>query len=59
MPMAPPPCSPRSAAYVSVALGGDGILRSHESQTVRLQFLDPSNAAISYNARVLNVTPAP
>jgi len=44
---------------VSVSFGDDGVLRPHESKTVRLQFLDPGSAAISYTARVLNVTPAP
>jgi hypothetical protein len=51
--------APLGSPYVSVQLGGDGILRPFETQTVKLRFLDPSAAAISYNARVLNVTPAP
>lgn len=51
--------APLGSPYVSVSLGENGVLRPHESQTVRLQFLDPSNAAISYSARTLNVTPAP
>lgn len=51
--------APLGSPYVSVSLGGDGILRPHESQTVKLQFLDPTKAAINYSARVLNVTPAP
>jgi hypothetical protein len=51
--------APLGSPYVSVSLGGDGVLRPHESQTVKLEFLDPNNATISYHARVLNVTPAP
>jgi hypothetical protein len=51
--------APLGSPYVSVSFGDDGVLRPHESKTVRLQFLDPGSAAISYTARVLNVTPAP
>jgi hypothetical protein len=51
--------APFGSPYVSISPDGDGFLRPHESRMVKLQFLDPSNAAITYNARVLNVTPAP
>jgi len=51
--------APLGSPYVSVPVGGDGVLRPHETKTVKFQFHDPSNAAISYNASVLNVTPAP
>ncbi|MDR3455810.1 MAG: alkaline phosphatase family protein [Verrucomicrobiae bacterium] len=51
--------APLGSPYVCVSLGEDGILRPNESKTVKLQFLDPSNASISYTARLLPVTPAP
>jgi hypothetical protein len=51
--------APLGSPYVSVSLGENGVLRPHQSQTVKLQFLDPSNAVITYTARLLNVTPAP
>jgi hypothetical protein len=57
--------APLGSPYVSVDVGGDGdrehdeILRPHETRTVRLQFLDPSGAAITFDTRVLSVTPAP
>ena len=37
----------------------DDVLRPHETRTVLLEFLDPGDDAISYNPRVLSVTPAP
>ncbi len=51
--------APLGSPYVSVPVGGDGILRPHEVKTVKLEFLDPSNTAISYDASVLDVVPAP
>ena len=51
--------APLGSPYMDISLGEDGVLRPHESKTVKLQFLDPSNAAITYSARLLNVTPAP
>jgi phosphatidylinositol-3-phosphatase len=52
--------APLGSPYVSVRGGfGEGILQPHQSSTVELQFIDPAAAAISYTARVLNVTPAP
>jgi hypothetical protein len=51
--------APLGNPYVSVPIGGDGILRPHETRTVRLEFLDPSGDAIDYDTRVLTVTPAP
>jgi len=51
--------APLGSPFVSVSLGGDGVLRQHQSQMVKLEFLDPGNTPISYNARLLEVTPAP
>jgi hypothetical protein len=51
--------APLGSPYVSVPVGGDGILRPHEVKTVHLEFLDPSGDPITYAARVLDVTPAP
>jgi hypothetical protein len=52
--------APLGSPYVTVEIGGDDTgLRPHESKTVVLEFLDPSGAAINYDTRVLNVTPAP
>jgi len=51
--------APLGSPYVNVPVGGDDVLRPHESKTVILQFADPSGDAISYDARVLNVVPAP
>ena len=51
--------APAGSPYVDVPTGFDGVLRPHETRTVKLEFLNPNDEAISYNARVLNVTPAP
>ncbi|HSY19260.1 MAG TPA: alkaline phosphatase family protein [Candidatus Acidoferrales bacterium] len=51
--------TPLGSPYVSVSVGGDGILRPHETKTVALEFLDPTDAPITYDASVLDVTPAP
>ncbi len=51
--------APLGSPYVSVQVGGDGILRPHESKSVQLQFQNPGNSAISYTTRTLSVTPAP
>ena len=51
--------APLGSPYVSVPVGGDGILHPHEVKTVHLEFLDPSGDPITYAARVLDVTPAP
>ncbi len=51
--------APLGSPYVSVPVGGDGILRPHEIKTVTLEFLDPSNSAIGYDTRVLDVVPTP
>lgn len=51
--------APLGSPFVGVSPGDDGVLRPHESKTVKLQFQGPGNAPITYSARVLNVTPAP
>ncbi len=56
--------APLGSPFVSVPIGDndadrDDFLRPHESRTVTLEFLDPSAGAITYNTRILNVTPAP
>ena len=51
--------APLGSPYVSVPVGGDGILRPHEVKTVHLEFLDPSGDPITYATRVLDVTPVP
>jgi hypothetical protein len=51
--------APLGSPFVRVSLGEDAVLRPHETRAVKLQFLDTSNSAISYNARVLDITPAP
>ena len=51
--------APLASPYVSVPLSGDGVLRPNETKTVKLSFLNPNSAAITYDTRLLNVTPAP
>jgi len=56
--------APLGSPYVKVRVGdGDGdnddVLRPHQTRTVTLEFLNPTAAAITYNTRVLDVTPAP
>ena len=53
--------APQGSPYVTVRAGGfgEGVLMPHQSTTVDLQFVDTSDASITYTARVLNVTPAP
>ena len=51
--------APLGSPYVSVQVGGDGLLRPHEVKTVHLEFLNPSGDPITYAPRVLDVTPAP
>jgi len=51
--------APLGSPYVRIPVGEDGVLRPHETKTVTLEFIDPSNAAITSNVRVLPVTPAP
>jgi hypothetical protein len=54
--------APLDSPYVKVSIGDDddgNVMRPHETATVILKFLDPSDAAINYGARVLDVTPAP
>jgi hypothetical protein len=51
--------APLGSPYVSVPVGGDGILRPHEAKTVQLEFFDSTGDPINYTTRVLDVTPAP
>jgi hypothetical protein len=51
--------APLGSPYVSVPVGGDGILHPHEVKTVHLEFFNPSGDPITYATRVLDVTPAP
>ncbi len=51
--------APLGSPYVSVPVGGDGILRPNEVKTLHLEFLNPSGHSITYSTRVLDVTPAP
>ena len=51
--------APLGSPYISVSLGGDEILRPHETKTVKLEFADPSGQSIDYNTRVLDVVPTP
>jgi hypothetical protein len=51
--------APLGSPYVSVPVGGDGILHPHEVKTVNLEFFNPSGDPITYTTRVLDVTPAP
>lgn len=51
--------APLGSPFVSVPVGGDGVLRPFETKTVKLQFSDPSNEALGYTPRVLDVTPSP
>ncbi len=49
---------PLGSPYVNVPLNGNG-LQPHQSQFVTLEFSDPTQAFIDFDARVLNVTPVP
>jgi hypothetical protein len=51
--------APLGSPYLGVPLGDDNILRPHEVKTVVLEFADSSGDPISYNPRLLSVTPAP
>jgi hypothetical protein len=51
--------APLGSPFVNVPVGGDGILRPHETKTVKLYFDDPSGGDVTYDTRVLSVTPAP
>ena len=51
--------APLGSPYVGVSVGGDGTLHPHETKTVELEFIDPSGDPITYNTRVLDVTPTP
>ena len=51
--------APLGSPYVQVNVGGDSILRPHETKTVLLEFLDQTSGAIDYTTRVLDVVPTP
>jgi hypothetical protein len=51
--------SPLGSPYVTVNLGGDKVLRPNQTAKATLDFLNPSGDAITYETRVLEVTPAP
>ncbi len=51
--------APLGSPYVSVPVGGNGTLSPNESKSVTLEFANPSNAALTYDTRVLSVVPAP
>ncbi len=61
--------APLGSPYVSVHLNDrdrdhdsdadDNVLLPHQSKTVTLEFIDPSGDAITYDTRVLSVTPTP
>ncbi len=51
--------APLDSPFVSVNVGGDGILRPNATQTVVLEFSDPSGEPIDYSTRVLDVVPTP
>jgi hypothetical protein len=40
-------------------VGGDGLLRPHETKQVTLEFLNPSGNPITYNPQVVSVVPTP
>jgi hypothetical protein len=56
--------APLGSPAIQVNGGGhgdrdDNVLRPNQSEKITLEYLDPSAAPITYNARVLNVVPAP
>ena len=51
--------APLGSPCVKVSPGRKGVLRPYQTRMVKLEFLNPNDETISYNARVLNVTPAP
>jgi hypothetical protein len=56
--------APLGSPAVKVNGGGygdrdDNVLRPNQSEKITLEYLDPGAAPITYNARVLNVVPAP
>lgn len=51
--------APLGSPYVSVPVGGDGILRPHETKTIKLEFANSGGGDISYQPRVLDVVPTP
>lgn len=51
--------APLGSPYIGVPVGGDGVLRPHETKTVKLEFADPSGIAINYDVRLLSVLPTP
>jgi phosphatidylinositol-3-phosphatase len=51
--------APLYSPYVYVPTGDDGTLHPNETKTVKLEFLDPGNAPINYNTRLLSVAQMP
>ncbi len=52
--------APLGSPYVKVRIGdGDDVLRPHQTTSVKLEFLNPTGADITYDTRLLSVTPAP
>jgi hypothetical protein len=50
---------PLGSPFVTVPVGGDGVLRPHETKTIKLEFADPSGDEISYDTAVVPVVPGP
>jgi|SRR5579859_1711697 len=51
--------APLGSPYVVINVGNDGFLGPFETKTLSLEFVAPSGGAITYDTRVLSVTPAP
>jgi hypothetical protein len=51
--------APLGSPYVGVPVGGDCVLHPRETKTVELEFIDPTGDPITYNTRVVDVTPTP
>jgi hypothetical protein len=50
---------PLGSPYVSVNLGGDGVLSPGESAVATLEFVNPTRGGITYTARLLAGPPTP
>lgn len=51
--------APLGSSYVTVPIGGAGVLGPNESRTVTLEFAVTSSAPVTYDTRLLSVLPAP